>query len=441
MICFSRYFRIEIIKKRIFWFIPLLLMLSGMNTVHAEHLNQESKTGHTQKRFLAVPFPYFNDTIGSGIGVAAIAEGYIQDQMLTVCSGMFGTDGNYLTFLMVRDYHVPFMKQLILNPQISVGSFSDVLTYTMDNPDFPDDDAGSNDSDKDNYIKADGDDFWFEFNMKYLLPIGNGKKHIYSNKKLDNGLLVSAKPGGTSWNPLDSGRTYVEFTPFYRNQDLVADEKIEQKTAGFDFALTFDNQDFSVNPSNGSYYQIYVSRDWGEFGSSRPWTVMGGEANKYFDLGTSETARQRVLALSFWTVDCLTWNSSHTENQEEVFHRPPTYKGATLGGLFRLRGYPSTRFNDRSAIYYGLEYRHTLNWNPLKRFTLNGRLDVGWFQLVGFSEIGRVAPNWSLDGLHKDMKWCLGAGVRTMVNNLIIRADLAASEEDAILQLFIGQPF
>jgi hypothetical protein len=52
-----------------------------------------------------------------------------------------------------------------------------------------------------------------------------------------------------------------------------------------------------------------------------------------------------------------------------------------------------------------------------------------------------VAPNWSLDGLHKDMKWCLGAGVRTMVNNLIIRADLAASEEDAILQLFIGQPF
>ncbi len=168
---------------------------------------------------------------------------------------------------------------------------------------------------------------------------------------------------------------------------------------------------------------------------------MGGETNKYFDLGSSETARQRVLALSFWTTDCLTWNSSHTENGEEVFHRPPTYKGATLGGLWRLRGYPSTRFNDRSAIYYGIEYRHTLNWNPLHSITLNGRLDVDWFQLVGFSEIGRVAPTWSLSGLHKDMKWSLGAGVRTMVNNLIIRADLAASEEDAILQLFIGQPF
>ncbi len=437
----NEYYKIAKIFRIIPILMALLLMLHVIEPVHAEQTSQEAETSDSKKRLLVVPFPYFNDTIGSGLGVAAIAEGYVQDHMLTVGSGMFGTGGNYLAFLMVRDFHVPFMKRLILNPQISDGSFSDVQTYTMDNPDFPDDDAGSNDSDKDNYIKADGDDFWFEFNMKYLLPIGNGKKHIISNVKLDNGLLVSAKPGGTSWNPLDSGRTYIEFTPFYRDQNLKADEKIEQKTAGFDVALTFENTDFSVNPTSGSYHQIYLSRDWGGFGSSRPWTVMGGEANKYFDLGSSETSRQRVLALSFWTTDCLTWNSSHTENGEEVFHRPPTYKGATLGGLWRLRGYPSTRFNDRSAIYYGIEYRHTLNWNPLKSITLKGRLDVDWFQLVGFSEIGRVAPTWSLSGLHKDMKWSLGAGVRTMVNNLIIRADLAASEEDAILQLFIGQPF
>ena len=31
-----------------------------------------------------------------------------------------------------------------------------------------------------------------------------------------------------------------------------------------------------------------------------------------------------------------------------------------------MRGFPQNRFFDRSAVYYTVEYRHTLNWNPLK---------------------------------------------------------------------------
>lgn len=92
-------------------------------------------------------------------------------------------------------------------------------------------------------------------------------------------------------------------------------------------------------------------------------------------------------------------------------------------------------------MYYSLEYRHTLVWNPLRRFTLNGRLDVDWIQLVGFTELGRVAPEWKIDTLHQDMKWSIGAGARCMVNNIIVRADLGISPEDAIVQMFIGHPF
>ena len=152
-------------------------------------------------------------------------------------------------------------------------------------------------------------------------------------------------------------------------------------------------------------------------------------------------ARQRVIAFNFWTVDCLTWDSFHTEEGRTVYHRPPTYKGASLGGLWRMRGYPASRFYDRSAIYYGLEYRHTLRWNPLENFTLKGRLDVDWIQVVAFGELGRVAPEWEIDTLHEDMKWTLGAGVRAMANNIVVRADLGVSSEEVIAQLFIGQPF
>jgi len=34
-----------------------------------------------------------------------------------------------------------------------------------------------------------------------------------------------------------------------------------------------------------------------------------------------------------------------------------------------------------------------------------------------------------------------GAGIRSMVNHVVLRVDLAASSEDVIAQLFIGHPF
>jgi hypothetical protein len=82
-----------------------------------------------------------------------------------------------------------------------------------------------------------------------------------------------------------------------------------------------------------------------------------------------------------------------------------------------------------------------LSWNPLKDFTLKGRLDVDWFQFVGFGELGRVAPEWDFDELHEDMKWSAGVGLRSYINNLIVRFDVATSDEDVIAQLFIGQPW
>lgn len=77
----------------------------------------------------------------------------------------------------------------------------------------------------------------------------------------------------------------------------------------------------------------------------------------------------------------------------------------------------------------------------MKDCTLKGKLDVDWLQVVGFGEVGRVAPEWKIDTLHKDMKWSAGAGIRAMVNHLILRFDFAKSDEDLIAQLFIGQPW
>jgi hypothetical protein len=425
--------------------ILLAVFFLSANSVFAEEGEQlSSETSMEEeknKRLLLIPFPFFNDSIGTGVGVAAIAEGYIQPQLLTVGAGLYSLDGTYLLFLMARNYQVPFAKRVFLEPSTFYGKFTDIQSYTRNSPAFPNERAGSNDSSKENFIEADGNDNMFKFRVKYLLPIGHGKDNILPKIKLDDGIPVSGQQGGESWNPLASGRTYIELEPHIRKQTLDDANNTVQETLSLKVALTHDNTDFKLNPSKGSFLSIFYDRDWGTLNDANPWTVWGGEFAKYFSLGPSRSARQRVVAFNFWSVDSPTWNDFDIESGQQVFHRPPTYKGANLGGLWRMRGYPATRFNDRAAVYYALEYRHTLSWNPLKNFTMKGKLDLDWFQLVGFGELGRVAPSWKIDTLHSDMKWSVGGGIRSMLNHIVIRVDFALSEEEGIAQLFIGHPW
>jgi len=162
--------------------------------------------------------------------------------------------------------------------------------------------------------------------------MGYGRQHIIPNIELDNGILVSGQTGGDEWNPLKSGRTYIELTPFYRNQNFEKNNVATvQRTANVEIALAHDNTDFKANPSKGSYQKIAFARDWEALGSTAPWSVYTVELEKYFSLGVTENARQRVVALNLWAVDSPTWNESHTgSGGGTVFHRPPSYKGATL---------------------------------------------------------------------------------------------------------------
>lgn len=135
------------------------------------------------------------------------------------------------------------------------------------------------------------------------------------------------------------------------------------------------------------------------------------------------------------------WNDFEIVDGNPLFHRPPVYMGMSLGGLFRQRGFASSRFSDRSATNYTLEYRHTTAHSLLARFRFLDRFGVGYTQLVGFVEMGRGAPEFDLGELHKDMKVTYGAGLRASAQGLIVRADLGFSEEGAQLQIFVSQLF
>ncbi|MHC4646063.1 MAG: BamA/TamA family outer membrane protein [Planctomycetota bacterium] len=428
------------LKRAALFLLPAVVCLVSC-PAFSQHTVIDVNEGFERESFL-LPYPFYNESIDFAVGLASGLVGRPQDQMSLVSTAYGSTNGSWALFLMGWDIQIPFGERLFLDPRFSVGQFDEIRAYRDGNPEFPTDPAGSNDSHEDNFVEGYGEDYFFNFRFKYLLPMGNGKDNIINEYVVKDGLLVSGQSGAQRWNPFESGRTSLEIEPFYRRQTVETDSAADTlKTNGVSFSLLYDNTDFRINPSKGSLQKITVSRDWGLFDSTDSWTVLEGEFSRYFPFTPAEGIRQHLLAFNCWTADTLTWKSrGFDENGKEIFKRPPSYTGATLGGIDRMRGYPAARFNDKAAVYYTLEYRVIPEWNPFQSgFWEN--FEIEWIQGVLFVEAGRVAQTWSLDALHSNMKWDVGVGVRAWVKNLIVRVDTAFSEEGNAVQLMVGHPF
>ena len=395
--------------------------------------------GKFEKQTIGVPYAFYNENFGFTGGYVYAVTGAPQKQSAIIATGMVGTLGSAMGFVMGRDLQVPACERLFLDAIVQIGYFRDSEIYVNGRPEFEGERAGSNSSDKHNYLESEGWDNFFRFKFKYLLPIGHGRHEIIHTQVVDDGMLVDGETGATSWNPLDSGLTYLEVKPFYRWQEVDSEEvRDDARTNGVDLSLFRDNRDFKFNPTRGSALRLRLQHDFGWFDSSDEWTVLDGEFDKYFSLGTSDWFRQRVFAFDFWTAYSPSWD----ERDGGIDNRPPSFAGATLGGLFRMRGYPSSRFSDKACIYYAGEFRLIPKWNPFDDWPgIQKYLGVEWLQFVPFAEVGRVAPHWNVERLHSDMKWDVGLGVRAWAKGLVVRIDAAVSDEGAGVQMMVAQPF
>lgn len=276
--------------------------------------------------------------------------------------------------------------------------------------------------------------------FRYLLPIGSGADHIIAPHRVAEGFLVSGASGGTAWNPLKSGRTYLRLEPFYRYQSFDPPTgNVELITNGINVGLFWDNRDFPLDPSYGNSLSLQWSQDFGWLNSTDDWTNLQLEYDQYFDWGSSSRFHRRVLALNFWSSVSPSWNE---RPDGSISNRPPPYTGSSLGGLWRMRAFPGGRFNDKAAIYYAGELRMTARSNPFDRWQwLQERVRVEWIQLVPFVEVGRVAPSWDFSELHEDMKLSAGLGLRFWAKGFVLRVDTAFSDEDIGVQMMIGHPF
>jgi len=405
-----------------------LLCLAAL-PVLAQEIVLEQGEDEVRKRRIALPFVFNTETLGTGYGVFGAMRGYFQPQQSTF-GAVFGSSKEAVGGTLAgRDYRIPYTQRLFVSPRINLSHLPEIRAYTGDNPGFEDEFAGSNDSSEDNFQEEEGSTTSVALQFRYHLPLGVGRDNPLPTYVVADGIRVDGPPEG-AWNPIASGRTHLLIEPFYRRQNFELDAGDQEvATNGIRVGIEYDNRDFPRNPTRGSRQRFQVTRDFGLFDSSNSYTFLEAETSFYYPLGAGWGANQRVLAFNAWTAYSPTWDEQTEDGEVRIRNRPPYFTGAQLGGVERLRGYATNRFSDQAAIYYGIEYRHMLRWNPVKRYDWLSFIPLDQLQLVGFGELGRVASDWSLGELHSDMKGSGGIGLRAMLNKSIVRLDAAYSEE------------
>ena len=325
-------------KSWIAWLrLPLIVFLLMPAMAQAEETMEPSLRGHD--RVLSLPYGFWNETFGATAAYVHAINGYPQPQAGMLASVMAGSSGSVMGFFMGQNIKPFRSERLFFDPIVSIGYFENTDAYVDGNPDFPGQRAGSHESDADNFITGEGGDSYYRLRFKYLLPIGSGRDRILPAYQFNEGMLTGGASGADGWNPLTSGRTFLELRPFYRTQNIENDDLDgKQSTNGVEFSVFWDNRDYPVNPSRGNALSMKVARDWGLAGSSASWTSFTAEYDQYFDLGEIKGFRQAVVAFDVWTAYSPTWE---VRPDGSIAHRPPAFSGATLGGLQRLRAYPS----------------------------------------------------------------------------------------------------
>ncbi len=390
-----------------------------------------------------LPYVFYSETFDLALGFGGVVSGLWQEQMTLYATAFLTNNDSSRIWAGAYDIRLPGSKRLFLSPEVVYTDYSQVRAYIGGNPNFPNQQSGSNDSHPDNFVTGKAKDTAIRLGFRYVLPVGDGETQVTNRYTTKNGLLHNPKSGTKGWNPQESGRSYLLFEQFYRDQRIDFDTGSRSlRSNGLKIGLMHDNTDFTLNPSSGSRQILILARDFGIGKSDGTWTRWQFGYSKFVSLGETGWAQQQVLAFNFWVSDTPTWR---TEVGDDGFvratHRPPYYDEASLGGIGRMRAYPENRFNDRSAIYYGLEYRFIPRWNPLSRISFAGIPKIDWWQWVAFIETGRVAGDFDLSELHRDLKLDLGVGLRAYSEGLVGRLDFAFSDEGWAAVAMVGHPF
>ena len=386
---------------------------------------------NTKKReSLLLPYAFSTDDLGTVIGVGAMATGLYQKQM-TLAGTVYGGAETKGLGLGLWNYRALDSQRFFFSAIGIMGDFPLLRAYSPLPGEFSNDiRPGSNDSDFDDFIQASGSSNWWDVKLEYVLPWGHAKKESMARYRLQRGLLKDAVEPA-DWNPFTTGTSILVARQFNRYQRYQNERgELSGAVHGLELGLFYDNTDFPANPSQGSSQYIAFSYNPQWLESKNQWSFIEMEASKYFSLGATSFAKQNIIALNGWLGYSPSWQvNSDDMGNSQVTNNAPFLEGATLGGMYRLRGFRQNRFHDKAVIYATAEYRMTLDYNPAANVKWLRFLNLDWLQTVLYVEGGRVSPTFHHDTLLSDWKSDVGISLRALTAGIVIRLDFTHSKE------------
>ncbi|MBD1576315.1 MULTISPECIES: BamA/TamA family outer membrane protein [Vibrio] len=386
------------------------------------HTKAQSGSGSSwYSDFKVVPFGFISSSIGNSIGAAGVLKGAGQPQAALIGAGFVSDKGSYMTYL--GGYNYQIANNWLLNMDGYSARFKDYDYYLGAN--------SHNNSNYDDSVESDGQESRLQASFRYILPIGLGAE-------LGGAAGFAPTRDVTSANPLKSGVSTLWIRPFYKTRDLDDYEDYESNsTWGVEIKADWDNRDDIRNTTTGSRTQLGLTYA-PDLGNDNPWTTWEFQNSQFWDLGSlGKLFNKQVLAFDFYTAGTPSWDNGSAGNE----HRPPEYAGVRLGGIFRQRAFSGGRFTGRAAINYSLEYRVMPDWQPLQNWPIFDLYNVPWWQWVVFTDIGRVADDYDISTLHKDMQTSVGGAIRFQVEGVVVRTEMAWGDEESIFRVMINQPF
>ncbi len=391
----------------------------------------QARDAQSERRNAAVPIVFSTSSMGFSLGAAASLQGLGQSQAQVVGVGAYSANQSYVAYLGAFNYRLGGSRRWFVDWEGFVGQFNEQTLY-LDGPEPGLVPAGSNGSSISDALFGEERQMELKGTLRYLLPLGAGREGAAPAIAMREGLPMAI----SSFEEAHRGAySFVELKPFYKRHQVEAlGETVVSQ--GLTLRLEQDARNFWPSPTAGYQATLELTRDWG--GEHREaYTRWEAQYHHYLNLGPSGWAKQQSLALTGYLSDLPTWE----EGSRDPEGAPAWFAQSTLGGWHRLRGYSTARYHDRSALYYGAEYRMVPRWQPQGGIPFINRYRFPWYEVALFGGVGRVNDDFDLAELHRDMQWSAGAGIRLWVENVLVRLDFAVASDDSGLVVAINQPF
>ncbi|TKB56699.1 BamA/TamA family outer membrane protein [Ferrimonas aestuarii] len=372
------------------------------------------------KRNAVVPFLFSSTSMGTTLAAAGSFRGIFQPQAQLIAVGAYSNNDSYIAYGGLHNLSFG-PKRWKLDLEAFSGTFKESEVYLN----------GSHNSEQQDYVTGEEHQERYSIHFRYLLPLGAGAD-ASANRRQAFSPMPPQSDSVSHQSPTDQPWVTLGFKPFYYTA-TVADFD-EEKTAGLELKLDVDARNYVPSPSSGYRFEVDMQRDWGA-DDRDSYTNWQAQYSQYFDLGVNQYSKQQTLSLTAYLADTPTWDKDNNT------HQAPYFAQNRLGGWDRLRGYTANRFHDRSAIFYGAEYRATPNYQPQSQIPFINRYQMPWWQWSLFAGVGRVHDEFDLGELHQDLKWSAGFGARLWVENVLVRMDIGYSEEGNQVRVVVNQPF